>query len=340
MVLWRLNRATNFDRARVITLHEQGLGPNAIARQLNLHRSFVARTISTRAATRSLADRPRSGRPRRLIPSELAQVRRRMELHRGASTRHVAAQISGSSGHSVSHMTICRAVRTMGLHSFHTYGKPALTRPQKAARLAFARDWLDKDTSNWVFYDEASVELRSRPNRRNDVIWATRATLVPPFDSRRSSVKVNIAAAVSSRGAVAFHVFDGIVDTDLYIDIMEREIVPQIRAAHGDNFVLVQDNFSVHASARSQEWLTDNLHRFFGNGQFPAYSPDLNVIENVWSLLKREVRKAAPATKQQLEQTITAAWTSLSADLIGGICRSYRHRLEAVIRARGGSTRY
>ncbi len=42
--------------------------------------------------------------------------------------------------------------------------------------------------------------------------------------------------------------------------------------------------------------------------KWPAYSPYLNPIENVWFLMKRYVHREQPSTPGELVASITAAW--------------------------------
>jgi transposase len=340
MVVWGKKRAEKADRARVLALHEQRWSNRAIAERLRLQLSFVKRTISDRSAGFQLADRPRSGRPRVLSAGDRTRLVQAAELKPHESTRQVAARFHRRGGGSVSTSTVRRVLRQEGLKPYHQRGKPELTAEHIAGRLAFARDWVDHDISRWVFEDEATVVLRARPNRKNDIIWARSAAEVPTYDSRPSSVKVNVMCAIGRQGPLALCLFDENLTGELFVTFMEEELVPQIRGTMGDNFVLVMDNASTHTSAEAQEWLCDNLHRYFGAKQFPAYSPDLNLMDNTWSILKHRVRELAPKTLVQLRQAITRAWTELEPAHLVAMFDSYPARCQAVIRARGGNTRY
>jgi len=73
-----------------------------------------------------------------------------------------------------------------------------------------------------------------------------------------------------------------------------------------------------------------------------AQSPDLNPIENLWNHLDRQVRKRKPLpqTKQDLITAIQEEWSNISLEMLQNLIMSLPHRIEAVIKAKGGNTKY
>ena len=65
-----------------------------------------------------------------------------------------------------------------------------------------------------------------------------------------------------------------------------------LQAAHqqlpGGNIVLVWDNSNIHRSAAMKSFIADHADwlRVF---HLPAYAPELNPAEGIWSLLKRSI---------------------------------------------------
>ena len=72
----------------------------------------------------------------------------------------------------------------------------------------------------------------------------------------------------------------------------------------------------------------------------PPNSPDLNPIENVFSLMKRFVRRAAPSTIEELRQSVLDAWESIDLETLQKLFDSMSRRMEAVIRLKGKRTGY
>jgi DDE superfamily endonuclease len=80
----------------------------------------------------------------------------------------------------------------------------------------------------------------------------------------------------------------------------------------------------------------------WGPRVWPASSPDLNPIENLWHILRSNIRKRKPLalTKAQLIVALKEEWVKLDMDLVNYLCDSMPRRLAAVIESKGGSTKY
>ena len=75
---------------------------------------------------------------------------------------------------------------------------------------------------------------------------------------------------------------------------------------------------------------------------WPPRSPDLNPIEHVWDEMKRRLRRQvlAPRNSQELRNVVVQEWENLPQGVIQNLIQSMPRRLQAVVTARGGNTRY
>jgi len=75
---------------------------------------------------------------------------------------------------------------------------------------------------------------------------------------------------------------------------------------------------------------------------WPAYSPDLSPIENIWGIAKRRIDKRRPKTVADVERFAKEAWASIRKDrpLLQRLFGSMTARLESVVANNGEITQY
>ena len=93
---------------------------------------------------------------------------------------------------------------------------------------------------------------------------------------------------------------EGATDTQVFRAYVQTVLCPTLRS--GD--IVIMDNLSPHKNDRT----LDLIEQVGGTVCFlPAYSPDLNPIEKMWSKLKALLRKAEARTPEQLNEAIGSA---------------------------------
>ena len=121
-------------------------------------------------------------------------------------------------------------------------------------------------------------------------------------------------------------------------DILQSHLVPYL-AAH-PNLTFQQDNVPDHAAQVTTNLLNNSNIQTLR--PWPADSPDLNLIEPIWDQLERRVRDRPnqPKTVAELENALIEEWNNIPQRNIQNQFNSMRRRLQAVIDARGGNTKY
>ena len=117
-------------------------------------------------------------------------------------------------------------------------------------------------------------------------------------------------------------------------------------AEAGTTHAFVHDNAPIHQPNNVVEWFEDHGIELL---DWPPYSPDLNPIENVWSLLKLYLNQHYPYLVRQgkseyaiqvYKDAIQEAWYALKSEIINNCILSIRNRIKACIRAKGWYTKY
>ena len=101
----------------------------------------------------------------------------------------------------------------------------------------------------------------------------------------------------------------------------------------------MDDNAPVH---RGQTVKNDIDHNEVTSMEWPAQSLDLNIIENIWLYMKRELQKSAVdiTTKNDLLLEIQSVWRNIELDYIRNLYQSIPDRLDNVIKMKGHLVKY
>jgi len=100
---------------------------------------------------------------------------------------------------------------------------------------------------------------------------------------------------------------DAPTDGDVFQAFTEQVLVPSLRP--GD--VVVMDNLGAH----KREEIADLIAGAGATVKYlPAYSPDLNPIEKMWSKIKEFLRAAKARTSDALDAAIAAAFKKVTPE--------------------------
>uniref|UniRef100_A0A0A1XKX3 Transposable element Tc1 transposase n=1 Tax=Zeugodacus cucurbitae TaxID=28588 RepID=A0A0A1XKX3_ZEUCU len=134
---------------------------------------------------------------------------------------------------------------------------------------------------------------------------------------------------------------DGKMKKEQYWDILKTNlpIAMDMVRLRENRIIFQQDNDPKHSSKLVQNWLKSQS---FSTMRWPAQSPDMNPIENLWSYLKRQLANYPnpPKGMQELWERVEDEWYSISPDFVQKLYESMPRRLNSLKKVKGLWTDY
>ncbi|EPB65323.1 hypothetical protein ANCCEY_15614 [Ancylostoma ceylanicum] len=92
-----------------------------------------------------------------------------------------------------------------------------------------------------------------------------------------------------------------------------------------------------HNSKKVQRWCRENLPDFIHANEWPANSPDVNIVDYpVWAILEEKACAKRHSSVDALRSSLKKAWEEILQETVRAAVESYPKRLKAVIEAKGG----
>lgn len=327
------------DKAKIISLKASGMKIITIASRIGVHRTSIDRFLRGYAEKGELGSPPRSGRPALLSKKDIDRLCLCIKRNRLASLKTL--QRLCNLNH-VSLRTIRRALRFYSkFKSKFCRKKPFISLKNIKNRIRWCkehRNWSLDDWKHVVWSDESTFTIRSG---RRFQVWVQSGE---PLHHQvvkgtvKHDRKINVWGCFSDIAVGTLHRIDGILDKHKFLDIMETVAEPSCRQMFpDDDYMFQQDNDPKHKSKLVQRWMQRNINTI---DWWPAQSPDLNPIENLWSILDHRCKDRQCKNEDELFNLLHNEWQSLPAEVLHNLVSSLPRRIEAVLKARGGPTKY
>jgi transposase len=241
----------------------------------------------------------------------------------------------------VSARTIRRRLDEAGLFGRVARSEYPFTDFDIQRRLSFARgyeNWKEKEWDRVIFSDETHIEVWGRSR-----VWVQRpagAAFDAKYFANRMphSERVSLWGCFCARGVGQAEVFVGAFDGARYIDILQHNLIQTaLHFYQNEHWWFQQDNAPQHTSHLATRW-------FHNHGvdmlDFPPYSPDLNPIENLWSILKSRIEQRLVRTVDEVERVLKEEWEALDQTLLSRLAHSMTKRCKAVVHNQGHKAPY
>jgi len=327
------------DRWDIVNLRKEGHTYSKIGESVGRSASTCRDIYQRWKETGNVEDRNRSGRPSEVTEEEKEKFISTVRDHPNMTLN----QLLDESKVSFSKTYAWDLLHECGFKSKAQSAKWRLDEEHKRARLAWAKQYIKKPAKFWtqvIFTDETIAQHRSIQGR----YWLEGKEKPPPTESDRWDVSRLVWGSIAYDGTCLIEVIDGTMDSKVYLDLLQRRLLRNYKGLglnregiNGSNKLIFQhDGAKPHMAFKIYDYFDRKSIEVL---PWPARSPDLNPIEEVWAWLKNKM-KSSYQSGEELEEDVLNIWQELQTDHIKNLYRSMGERIQAVIDAEGGPTDY
>ncbi|GFX15160.1 transposable element Tcb1 transposase [Trichonephila clavipes] len=324
------DQVSEFDRVRIVAYRDCGFPFRKIGSRVGRNQTAVMRICDHWMHDGTMDRRGRSHPPQCTNSREDIQIVRMAVTDRSVTSRTVAQHIESVTHHSVSVRTIRRRLQQSGQSARRALLGLPFTQNHRRLR----HQWCDEGRmweAEWnevVFTDESRICLQHHDGRIR--VWRHRrermlnSCVMHRHTASAPGIMVSVGIGYHSR----------YFKSQRYIsEVLEPVVLPYLQGLA--TAIFQQDNARPHVSRIVQRFYVNHQIEFL---TWPAHSPDLSPIENMWSMVaQRSIQITPPAaTPDQLWRLVEAAWSAVPQEHIQSLFELMPRRVAAVISNNGG----
>lgn len=309
-------------------------------KKVNLMTKISIDTLKKISAELKRSKLPPNGRPLKSTPKIEAFILSSMKKVPQPTPNQLSKTIKELFQVSLCAATVKNVLKRNRYKSKKQQKKPLLSNINKRKRLAFAkkyRNWKSDDWMQVIWSDESSF---TRVNSKKSLWYWHREgddlRCCPSFQQGGGSLM--IWGCISAQGHGILKFLENTMTSDSYIEVLNHEMKQSLDAFDVDaqDIFFQQDNAPCHSSKKVKQWFQQNKIPLLA--PWPPQSPDLNPIEHVWKHLKNQI--SCCRSLNELKIKIEEAWEKLDPEICYNLIESMPRRIQAVIKAKGGCTKY
>ena len=128
------------------------------------------------------------------------------------------------------------------------------------------------------------------------------------------------------------------LDAEGYVQLLEGNGIVDFLRQIGDGAIFQQDGAPCHRAARARRWFERNNVTVLEG--WPANSPDLSPIEQIWAITKKLIidryGMTTPLANDQLEPAVFEAYDRIEPRTIAILTMSVKYRVQLCLARQGG----
>ena len=320
---------------------------------------------SLRPAAPHLATSPKSGRKRKLTADQQGDLQAMAAIRETGSAKLAAAAYKKETGVDLCKQTAWRLLTESG-HAYRTYRKVSmLSHAHRLRRLDFAAGHLKYLWSKVMWTDSKFFTLNTSCKNVGHYVLSSAPPSLLAVPKRGPSLHVYMGVTMFGLTRLVV-VSGGSTPNKTYVKSIDRKtgrknFYSGVCAAEYQERVLpvfAADGFELFSRKHSRAWLLQQdgaaIHQTAASiglasklapggllAPWPALSPDLSIIENVWALMSQKLsRMDVCTTAAQLEASLNEIRSSITLDVLHGLFDSIPRRMQDCIRLEGAPVRF
>jgi hypothetical protein len=335
---------THTQLQNLLTLATQGVPAGKIAPKFGISRPTCSRIISKHLPN---LPKPKGGRPPKISPTTKRTFVCDIISGKAENAAQLTRAYNSHSSTPISTQTVKNALKKADLKAFTKIKCPKLTPAQRAARMKWARKyqyWTVDDWKKVIWSDEVKINLINS----DGLVWTWDKRDADRYKEKlvkgtvkHGGGKINIWGCMGWNGVGIAVEVEGMLTKEQYVDILSTALPQSIHklGLRNTDFYFQQDNDPKHTSGHATNWFTEQDINVL---DWPSQSPDLNPIEHLWVLLKIKLSqyKEPPKGTHQLWDRVAAEWDKIRVEECRRLIDSMPRRIQAILKAKGGNTKY
>ena len=135
-------------------------------------------------------------------------------------------------------------------------------------------------------------------------------------------------------GKAVYHILQ---DSSIQI-LKNNQIIESCNERFGNlGFIFQQDGASPHRAKNTIQFLSQKVKLLKDVIKWPANSPDLNVIEIIWAIIKSRINIEKVENKKDLFEKVKQIWDEIPIETINLLIDSFHSRIKTCIQLNGES---
>ena len=310
-----------------------GVGTATISRLRSKHRSSLQKSLG--------------GRPTKVSPATTRHAIHLICTGKAENAAQLAKPLADIINQSLTTRTVRRHLKKAGLKAVVKRKRPFLSKRHQRARLDWAiahQDWTVEDWKRVVYSDETKINRLGSDGR----------TYVYKFPGEENLSDRLVEGTVKFGGGSVMvwgcMIWDGVgyackidgkMNAELYTQILEEDLRASVEYYDKslEDIIFQQDGDPKHRSGMARNWFETNDVDVL---PWPAQSPDMNPIEHLWDYLKRKLKEYPDRPRGILDlwERVEVEWNKIEPEVCQNLIESMPRRVAAVMKAKGGPTKY